>query len=152
MKHYARTLGIVFSITLNLAFLGSYAYRAWPRQDGYVFEELRLTPEQRSRMIAGRDRFTATIGTIGTSILGLQVQMIDAIAADPEDRPAIDATIGRIRSQQQAMQLAVVDHLLQDKSLLTPDQRQEFFSILKARIVSQGAPRPAWMPRDRQTP
>jgi Spy/CpxP family protein refolding chaperone len=152
MKHYAWTLGVVFSITLNLAFVGSYAYRTWPGQRGYVFEEVQLMPEQRSRMIAGRDSFIATIDTIGNTILGLQIQMIDAIAADPEDRRAIDATVDRIRSQQQTMQLAVVEHLLADKSLLHPDQRKEFFSILKARMLAQGAPRPPWMPRNRQTP
>ena len=54
------------------------------------------------------------------------------------DRRAIDATVDRIHSQQQAMQRAVVEHLLEDKSLLTPDQRKEFFSILKARIRVPG--------------
>jgi Spy/CpxP family protein refolding chaperone len=150
MKHYARTLGVVFSITLNLVFLGAYAYRAWPREQRYAFEEVQLSPDQRAKMIEGRNEFIAAIDRIGSSILGLQVRMIDAVAADPEDRRTIDATVGEIRIQQQEMQRTVIEHLLQDKQLLTPDQRKEFFSILKARVRAQGTPRPPWMPRNQQ--
>ena len=54
MKHYARTLGVIFSVTLNLAFLGSYVDLGRCRgRAGYVFEEVQLTPEQRSRMFVG---------------------------------------------------------------------------------------------------
>jgi Spy/CpxP family protein refolding chaperone len=150
MKHYARTLGVVFSITLNLVFLGAYAYRAWPRGQGYAFEEVQLSPDQREKMAAGRDEFVSAIDKIGRNILGLQIKMVDAVAADPEDRRAVDAAAAEIRIQQQEMQRTVIEHLLQDKQLLTPDQRREFFSILKARVRAQGTPRPPWMPRNQQ--
>jgi len=38
--------------------------------------------------------------------------------------------------QQQSMQQLVVEHLLEDKSILRSDQRQQFFGILKQRIRS----------------
>jgi Spy/CpxP family protein refolding chaperone len=152
MKHYARTLGVIFSVTLNLVFLGAYAYRAWPREQRYSFEEVQLGPEQRAKMVAGREEFVAAVDRIGSRIVGLQVRMIDAVAADQEDRRAIDAAIGEIQAQQQEMQRTVIEHLLEDKRLLTPDQHSEFFSILKARVRAQGTPRPPWMPRRQQAP
>jgi hypothetical protein len=152
MRHYLRTLGIIFSVALNLAFLGSYVYRTFAPPTGYAYEEVRLTPDQRSRMIVGRDRFIEIVNTIGNNIVGLQVQLIDAIAADALDRSAIDAKVGQIQFQQQAMQRAVVEHLIADKSILTSEQRKEFFEVLQRRIRSQSMPGPPWMPRDRSTP
>jgi len=152
MRHYIATLGIIFSVALNLAFLGSYAYRTFAQPTGYAYEEVQLSPDQRSRMMVGRDRFVETVSTIGNNIVGLQVQLIDAIAADPLDRSTVDATVAQIHAQQQAMQRTVVEHLLADKSILTLDQRTAFFEVLKRRIRAQSAPRPPWMPRDGATP
>jgi hypothetical protein len=151
MRRYLPTLGIVFSVALNLAFLGSFAYRTFAQPTGYAYEEVQLSPDQRAYMVAGRDRFIETINTIGNSIVGLQVQLIDAIAADPLDRSAVDATVGQIHDRQQAMQRTVVEHLIADKSILTSDQRKAFFEVLKRRIRSQSAPRPPWMPRNGAT-
>jgi Spy/CpxP family protein refolding chaperone len=148
MRHYIPTLGIIFSVALNLAFLGFYAYRTFAQSPGYAYEEAQLSPDQRARMVAGRDRFIETVNTIGNTIVGLQVQLIDAIAADPVDRSAIDASVDQIHAQQQAMQRTVVEHLIAEKSILTSDQRQAFFEVLKRRIRSQSAPRPPWMPRN----
>ena len=149
MRHYVPTLGIIFSVALNLAFLGSYAYRMLAQRSGYVYEEVQLTPDQRSRIIAGRDRFIVTIDQIGNNIIDLQVELIAAIAAEPADRNAIDARLDQIRAQQQLMQHAVVEHLTKDKEILKPDQRKQFFAVLKRRIQSQGVPGPIWLPRDR---
>ena len=151
MRHHIRTLGVIFSVVLNLAFLGSYAYRTFAGRAGYVYEEVQLSPEQQARMAAGRDQFIGAVDTIGRNIVSLQLQLIDAIAADPLDRNAIDATVGRIHAEQQAMQRTVVEHLLADKDGLTPDQRREFFEVLKRRVRSQSPPRPPWVPRDRAT-
>ena len=150
MKHYIRTLGVIFSIALNLAFVGSYAYRALISRPTFAYEELRLDENQRVRMMSSRDGFIGAIDRIGNNIVGLHVDLIDAIAADPPDRKAIDGRFDEIRSQQQSMQRVVVEHLLEDKGILRPDQRQQFFAVLKQRIRSQGMPGPPWVPRDRK--
>ena len=150
MKHYIRTLGVVFSIVLNLAFVGSYAYRALMSRPTFAYEELSLDASQRARMMSSRDRFIGAIDRIGNNIMGLHVGLIDAIAADPPDRKAIDGKFDEIRSQQQSMQRVVVEHLLEDKGILRLDQRQQFFALLKQRIRSQGMPGPPWLPRDRR--
>jgi Spy/CpxP family protein refolding chaperone len=100
--------------------------------------------------MSSRVRFLGNIDRIGGNIIDLHVELIDAIAAEPADRGAIDAKFEQIRSQQQSMQRAVVEHLMEDKSILDPDQRKEFFAVLKQRIRSQGMPGPPWVPRDRK--
>lgn len=150
MKHPIRTLAMIFSVALNVAFLGSYVYRMLTPAPTFAYEELRLSDAQRARMMSSRDRFIARIDQIGDGIIGLHTKLIDAIAADPVDQSAIRAAIDDIRTQQQSMQGTVVEHLLEDKTILSPDQRQQFFAILKQRVRSQGMPGPPWLPHDRK--
>lgn len=150
MKTFLRTLAIIFSAGLNVAFVGSYIYQMLTRRPTFAYEEMRLDSDQRPRMISSRDRFIGSIDRVGNRIIDLHVGLIDAIAADPLDRTAIQAKVDEIRMQQQSMQQLVVEHLLEDKGILRPDQRQQFFGTLKQRIRSQGMPGPPWLPRDRK--
>ena len=149
MKPYIRTLGVIFSIALNVAFVGAYAYRTVTARPTFAYEEIQLDSAQRAWMVSSRDRFIETIDQIGNNIIGLQVGLIAAIAAEPADRNAIDARLDQIRAQQQLMQHTVVEHLTEDKEILNPDQRKQFFAVLKRRIQSQSVPGPPWLPRDR---
>lgn len=150
MKSSIRTLGIIFSVGLNLAFVGSYAYQMIAKRPTFAYEEMRLDSDQRNRMMSSRDRFIGSIDRVGNKIIDLHVGLIDTIAADPLDRTAVQAKVDEIRMQQRSMQQVVVEHLLEDKSILRPDQRRQFFGTLKQRIRLQGMPGPLWLPRDRQ--
>ena len=100
MKHYIRTLGLIFSVALNVAFVGSYAYRTLTKQTTFAYEEMRLNAVQRAGMASSRDRFIRTIDQIGNNIIGLHMELIDAIASEPADRSTIDAKFEQIRFQQ----------------------------------------------------
>jgi Spy/CpxP family protein refolding chaperone len=152
MKHYIRTLALIFSVALNIAFVGSYAYRTLTKRPAYIYEEIRLDPAQRARMISSRDRFLATMNPIGNRIIEQQVELIDTIAKEPADRSAIDVKLDQIHSQQQSLQTAVVEHLMEDKNILDPSQRKQYFALLKQRIRSQSLPQPPWLPHDRNLP
>jgi Spy/CpxP family protein refolding chaperone len=152
MKHYLRTLALIFSVALNLAFVGSYAYRTLTKRPAYVYEEIRLDAAQRARMISSRNQFLATMNPISNRIIELQVKLIDGIAAEPADRSAIDATLAQISSEQQSMQRTVIAHVMEDKNILDPSQRKQYFDLLKQRIRSQSLPQPPWLPHDRNLP
>jgi Spy/CpxP family protein refolding chaperone len=150
MKSYWGTLGILFSIALNVAFVGAYAYQrvtAGQRQT-FVYEELQLSPTQQAQWLSGRDEFIGQVNQIGNRITGLQLDLIDAVAANPLDRSRIEAVHGQIRTQQQEMQQAVVEHLLGEKTIITSEQQRKFFDVLKARIQAESRPGPPWIPRD----
>jgi len=150
MTHYIRTLAFIFSVALNVAFVGSYAYRSLTKRPTFVYEEIPLDASQRLRMISNRDRFLTTIHQIGDRIINLQAELIDAIAAEPVDPSAIDAKLAQIFSQEQSLQRTVVEHLIEDKNILDAGQRTQYFAVLKQRIRSQSAPEPPWLPRDRK--
>jgi Spy/CpxP family protein refolding chaperone len=150
MKRYLGVLGILFSIALNAAFVSAYAYQrvtAAQRQT-FAYEELHLSPAQQAQWLSGRDRFIEQVNRIGSHITGLQLDLIDAVAANPLDRNRIEAVHAQIRARQQEMQQAVVEHLLGEKTIITPEQQRKFFDVLKARIQAESRPGPPWIPRD----
>ena len=110
MKSSIRTLAVIFSVGLNVAFVGSYVYQMLTRRPTFAYEEMRLDSDQQARMMSSRDRFIGDIDRVGNRIIDLHVGFIDAIAADPPDRTAIQAELDEIRVQQQSMQQLVVEH------------------------------------------
>lgn len=146
MKQSIKTLSVIFSVALNLAFVAGYGLRKLSDRPKFAYEELDLSKEQRKQIEDARDRFLSALNEIGYRIISRNVELIDLIAADSVDRRAIDTKLGEIHSLQQSMQQQIVQHLLQDKKILTPAQRRKFFGVLKSRIWEQGAPGPPWFP------
>jgi Spy/CpxP family protein refolding chaperone len=146
MKQSIKTLAVIFSVTLNIAFLAGYGFRKMNDSSKFAYQELDLSKEQLSRIEGSRDMFLRALNEIGDKMISRHIELVDLIAADPVDRKAVEAKLGQIRSLQQSMQQQVVEHLLKHKQIMTPAQQAKFFAILKARIREQGAPGPPWFP------
>jgi Spy/CpxP family protein refolding chaperone len=148
MKRYLGILGILFSIVLNVAFVCAYAYQRITSRQRFAYEELQLSAAQQAQWLSGRDQFMEQVNRIGSHITGLQLDLIDAVAANPLDRNRIEAVRAQIRARQQEMQQAVVEHLLGEKTIISPEQQRKFFNVLKERIQAESQPGPPWIPRD----
>jgi Spy/CpxP family protein refolding chaperone len=59
---------------------------------------------------------------------------------DAPDRKAIDAAIARISRMQENMQRRIAEHMLAEKALLDPDQRQKFMDLIGERMAAGGPP------------
>lgn len=147
MKGHIKTLVLIFSVTLNVGFLASYVLRRVSERPRYAYEELNLTPQQRSRVLPGRDQFHNRVNEIGNGIIALHMQLLDLLAADSPNRALIDSKLSEIQAGQRSMQQTLVEHLLAEKQIFTPEQCARFFAVLKARTQSQAAPGPPWIPR-----
>jgi Spy/CpxP family protein refolding chaperone len=146
MRRYIRTLAVIFSVALNLAFLVGYGVRVLSDRQKFAYEELDLSKDQRDSIEAGRDRFLRALNEIGDRIIAAHLELIDLTAADPTDRQAIEAQFQEILTDQLSMQRLVMEHLLEDKQMLNAEQRAKFFAVLKSRIRVLGAPGPPWLP------
>jgi Spy/CpxP family protein refolding chaperone len=146
MKKSIKTLAVVFSVALNIAFLASYGIRKLHDRPRFAYQELDLSEEQRRTIEHSRDKFLGSIDEIGDKILSQQVELIDLVAADEIDCQALATKFKEIHALQQAMQEQVMEHLMEHKQIMTPAQRARFFAILKSRIQEQGAPGPPWLP------
>jgi Spy/CpxP family protein refolding chaperone len=146
MKQSIKTLAVIFSVALNLAFLAGYGIRKFGDRPAFAFEHLDLSKEQRQQIQGARDRFLLALNEIGNGIVNRQIETIDLIAADSVDRRAIETKFEEIQLLQRSMHQKVLDHLLEDKLIFTPAQRTKFFAVLRSRIREQGSPRPPWFP------
>ncbi len=75
-------------------------------------------------MVASRDHFLKAINQIGDHIINANVGLVDLIAADLLDRQAIEGQLQKVGLLQQSMQQVAVARLLEDKQILTPEQRR----------------------------
>jgi len=161
MTKNLKTLAIIFSIVLNIVFIGLYFYHKADllplighrtSHNHLLYEELHLNREQLDRFRPARDRFHVFVNKQGLEIKAKQLELIDLLSMEHPDRLAIDAKQLEIQTLQQQLQAMVIDHLLEERRILTPEQRQRFFALIRERIKESSGPRPRWMPRKHGSP
>ena len=161
MKKNIKILAIIFSVVLNIVFLGSYLYHKFGlhlspghqmNHNRLICEELNLSREQLKKFEPVRDRFHAFISQQGHAIKDKQLELIDLLTKENPDREAIGAKQKEIHTLQGQMQAKVIDHLLEEREIFTVEQREKFFALIKGRIEKSESPRPRWMPKPRIKP
>ncbi|MFW8602254.1 Spy/CpxP family protein refolding chaperone [Desulfobacterota bacterium M19] len=156
MTKNLKALAIIFSVVLNIVFIGSHLRHAIPQRQGWrqgescaIVGQLNLSSEQLTRFTRLRDSFHAFIKEQSARIKTRQLEFIDLIAQQKPNRRQLEAKQAEIWALQREMQSMVIKHLLAENKIFTPRQRRIFFSIIRQRIENSDA-RPGWIPR-RQT-
>ncbi len=154
MNQQVKSLVLWVSIALNLAFVGAYGYHRLAGMDpsggGTASEprlddQLGLNPDQQERFARGHAAFLDLLAEVGAEIKQRHLELIDRIAQEPTDREAIHRAQEQIRAQQRHLQAEVVDNLLEEAAVLTPEQRRLYFARIKARIEEARRPAPTWL-------
>ncbi len=139
----------VLSVALNLAFVGvwlAYAMasrtvsqdmRCEPGGSDTVWcplhRELNVTAEQWRQIEPRLRRFRASADEICRQIGRLRKDVIDQLAAPDTDFEAVEATQEEILAKQREMQGLVIEQLTHEKAVLTPEQQQRLFDMLRGR-------------------
>jgi len=154
MKENFKTLLFLASIALNLVFIGTYVTYKLPSSSGEqlqpipkgpLFLKLDLTPEQTAHVKTERDKFHARLQELGKEIKARQIEIIDLLSAIPLDHKAIEKKQEEIQYLQGAVQDRVIMHLLQQSTVMTPEQRTRFFRLIKERNEANVQTCPPWM-------
>lgn len=155
---------VVLSVALNVACIGVWAAHAarthWPPRrpdDGRgiwcpLHRRLDVTDEQWRQIEPGLAAFRRDSQSRRREIGRLRAEMIDLIAADEPDRQAIAAKQDEIRAGQRQMQHLVIEHLLAEKKVLTPEQGTELFDLLRRRSACPGPGRMMGLPDTTEDP
>ena len=161
MRENLKTLAIIFSVVLNLVFIGSYVYHRSDqtfiaRQNTphrrLLYEKLNLNRMQLDRIEPIRDRFHAFLGQQGYSIKSKQLELIDLLSKENPGREDVDLKQKEIQNLQRQMQTKVINHLLAESRIFTPEQRTRFFALIRGRIEKSDVSRPQWMPQTQVKP
>ena len=140
---------ILLSVALNVAFVGVWAFRAvrshWPSGRGEagavwcpLHRRLDVTDEQWRQIEPRLNAFRKDSQSLCKHINRLRREMIDLIAGEHPQRRTIAAKQEEIRAGQRRMQELVVEHLLAEKEVLTPEQEKELFDLLRRRSACAG--------------
>jgi Spy/CpxP family protein refolding chaperone len=154
MKENLKALLLLFSAVLNIAFVGTAIYHKWssppagsalPGNRPFLYEELNLTKEQLEKFEPLRNRFHARLHETSSEIRNIRLHLIDLLAASDPDREAIRRQQEQIFALQKRMQRTVINHLLDESTILTAEQRARLFHLIRERSETRGGPWPPWM-------
>ena len=156
MKKNLKILAILFSVVLNIVFIGSYFYHGsglsplagrQGEHDHPLYEELDLGRDQLDRFKPIRDRFHTFVTEHGRKIKAKQLELVGLLAKEKPDRRSIGAKQEELQVLQRQMQARVIDHFFEESRIFTQEQRLKLFTLIRGRIEKNGSPRPRWMQR-----
>ena len=145
MKKNLVILLLILLTIVNVAALATIAYhrleskrrfRPMGRPDMHmniIKQELDLSEEQIKEFESQAKRFKEETEPILDSLRAKRKDLMNEIATEEPNRDKLDKLTEEIGALQAALHKKTIVHLLEEKSLLTPEQQQKFFSLLKER-------------------
>jgi Spy/CpxP family protein refolding chaperone len=151
MKKNLIILFLVLLTIVNVAALATIAYhRFQPKgyflpegrppdmHKNFIQQELGLNEKQAKEFEAHFERFRMETEPIHDSLEVKRIQLMEEISADEPDKDKLNRLAEEMGSLQAELQKKMIVHLLEGKSLLTPEQQKKFFSLFKERRGGEG--------------
>ena len=152
MKKKFIIYALLILTVINLAALGTFLFhrfrgcarsRVDHRQaEGFkqVKQELSLSAEQIVKFQEYRKAFHAELDSLSAQQNDLRRQLIKELAATTPDRKRLSEINERIYRLQIEAQERVINHLLDVKAILGPEQQAKFLSIILQRLTAPTGP------------
>ncbi|MBS3819730.1 periplasmic heavy metal sensor [bacterium] len=139
---------LVFLLAINLTALLTLAYNRLlfqkspspePAQtESSLQEELNLTPQQHERLKAHRKAYKQEIQPTVQEIQEKDKLLLEEIQSEKPNLKRIYALVDEISQLQAEIQKEAVKKLLQEKSILNPEQRKHYFSVFEQHVCGRG--------------
>jgi Spy/CpxP family protein refolding chaperone len=154
MKHVLSAKGIssgllVVSLAFNVTFVATFVLRQWQHHRGEegheefsglrdLHNQLRLTEEQQEQMRQSKESLLRQVEKLQGDLATERQVLAELLTAPEPDQDAIALQLDRIADIQRLVQRAVIDHLLEERALLRPEQRETFNEIILRRVFPHG--------------
>ena len=147
-KHVVLALVLLFAI--NIAALATLTYNRWLRPQSRGFQqdaldigsdlrfEMSLTPRQMESIQDRRVSFENEIEYLRNKMWQTKNSIVQETRRPNPDIDRIDALIEEFSGLQASIQKKTMRNLLKDKELLTPQQRERYFSLFEDHMRGQG--------------
>jgi len=152
MKKKFIIYALLILTAINLAALGTFLFhrlRSYARSgedhrqaEGFeqIKQELSLSAEQIVKFQEFRKAFHAELDFLSAQQNDLRRQLIQELAAPKPDRKRLSEINESINRLQIKAQERVINHLLDVKAILGPEQQEKFLSIILQRLTSPMGP------------
>jgi len=141
---YAFFAGFITTLVLTAAVLyGFYAYSRRNRTDvsnikGYLDLIPDLSKEQREKVQEIRRVFLPEVQGIREDLRRERAELAKLLFTDPPDKAKIEAVSQRILLHQSDLENEVINHILEEKELLSASQQKRFYEIIVEQFASGG--------------
>jgi Spy/CpxP family protein refolding chaperone len=126
-------LSLVIFILLASRFIG---VRRKPIR-GYL-DLIELTENQKQEVEDIRRDFLPRVAGIRQALRRKRLELNDLLFAEPPDMQAIEDKSMDIAKLQTELEKEVIDHILQEKELLTPEQKKRFYEVIRSEFEKGG--------------
>lgn len=135
---FATAAVIIFSL-----FVGAYYYlkhTRWKDKDikGYMDLIPDLTEDQRRRVQEIRLSFLPHVEKIRQELCTKRISLARALFSEPTDRKRVHLVAQSILECQSELEREVIEHILEEKALLNPEQQRSFYDIILQQFAQGG--------------
>jgi Spy/CpxP family protein refolding chaperone len=144
METWGFVLGFVSALVLvGIALAAVYFYMGRLRNrttniKGYLDLIPDLTKEQRGLVREIRNTFLPKVGKIRENLRGERAELAKLLFADPPDTEKIHSVARQIMLHQSELENEVVEHILEEREILSPSQQRKFYEIIIEQFSSGG--------------
>jgi Spy/CpxP family protein refolding chaperone len=142
------TWGFLFGFVSALVFVGIalaavYFYMGRFRNrttniKGYLDLIPDLTEEQRGLVQHIRNTFLPKVGKIRENLRNERTELARLLFADPPDTEKIHSVARQILLYQSDLEKEVIEHILEEREILSPSQQKKFYEIIIDQFSSGG--------------
>jgi Spy/CpxP family protein refolding chaperone len=124
--------------TLSILYFYLKSTRKSPPVKGYLDLIPDLTAEQTEAVQEIRHTFLPKVGQIRKNLRRERAELAKLLFADPPDRNRIHAITRQILLHQSELENEVIEHILEEKEILSPTQQRKFYEIIIDQFSSGG--------------
>ncbi len=147
MKKKFILLGILLLIAINISALATVGYR-WKCGKGnkscgacvpgeYMCQQLSLTDAQKQNVEVCRKAFTEGMDQKREILNRKRNELVELISQPNPETARIDSLLVEIGTAQTELEKVVVNHILREKGLLTPEQQEKFLEMIKGCLLPE---------------
>jgi Spy/CpxP family protein refolding chaperone len=104
---------------------------------GYL-DLIKLTNDQKKQVEEIRKGFLPEVAGVRQSLRQKRLELSDLLFAESPDSQAIEAKSKEISMLQRDLEKKVIDHILQEKDLLSPEQKKKFHEVIRSEFEGGG--------------
>lgn len=104
---------------------------------GYL-DLIELTVDQKRQVEEIRNSFLPEVAGVRQALCQKRLELSDMLFAKHPDAAAIEAKSMDILNLQRELEKKVIDHILQEKELLSPEQKKQFHNVIRSEFEYGG--------------
>jgi len=128
---------ILLSLTV-IALLASRFIRVRRKPIRGYLDLIKLNEGQKRQVEDIRRDFLPRVAGIRQALRQKRLELNDLLFAEPPDMQAIEGKSRDISKLQSQLEKEVIEHIIQEKQLLAPEQRRQFYEVIRSEFEKGG--------------